>query len=158
MMNKDTLIKLFKYNKDGTFTRLVTVSSKAKEGQKVKGYFSQGYLNTRVNNKSYRYHRLVYTYFFDTPKKHVDHIDGNTLNNRIKNLRQVCPSQNVGNTKLSKRNKSGARGVSFYSKKWTCRLYFKNKSVFYFRSFSKKECCKKCTEKYLEVWGEYARY
>lgn len=49
--------------------------------------------------KSYRVHRLVYlTFVGDIPKnKVIDHIDGNTSNNCINNLRCVTPSENVLN-------------------------------------------------------------
>ena len=41
----------------------------------------------------------------------VDHINGNTLDNRSENLQFVSHRQNMVNCKLSKRNKSGYRGV-----------------------------------------------
>lgn len=43
----------------------------------------------------------------------VDHIDGNTLNNRLSNLRIVQHCVNGRNMKFNKNNTSGVRGVSF---------------------------------------------
>ena len=46
-------------------------------------------------------------------KVHIDHADGNTLNNTRGNLRKSSPLQNGGNRlRLNHRNSSGFRGVS----------------------------------------------
>jgi len=47
------------------------------------------------------------------PEGHIDHIDGDTLNDRIKNLRDVTNAENHKNAKMAKSNKSGFNGVSF---------------------------------------------
>lgn len=45
--------------------------------------------------------------------KLVDHIDRDTLNNRRSNLREISKSGNAVNSKMNRRNSSGARGVSW---------------------------------------------
>jgi len=55
----------------------------------------------------------------------IDHIDGNTFNNKKDNLRVVNSSQNVRHrTKLAKNNKSGKTGVCFAKNvnKWNARI------------------------------------
>lgn len=47
----------------------------------------------------------------------VDHRDGDTLNNQRSNLRCCQHRQNIRNSKISKRNKTGFKGVSFNTQK-----------------------------------------
>lgn len=54
----------------------------------------------------------------------VDHIDSDGLNNRRSNLRLATVSQNHFNSRISKRNTSGFKGVSFEKRanKWLARI------------------------------------
>lgn len=56
----------------------------------------------------------------------LDHIDRNTLNNRIENLRPCNESQNAANAKTCSHNTSGYRGVYFDKDrdKWVARIRF----------------------------------
>ena len=54
----------------------------------------RGYVKTTINRKKYYFHRIVTNAESDY---HVDHIDGNTLDNRKKNLRAVPPIINHQN-------------------------------------------------------------
>jgi hypothetical protein len=59
-------------------------------------------------------HRLVFFLCnenIDIEKKKIDHKDNNPSNNRKENLQIATTSQNACNTKLSKRNKSGTKGL-----------------------------------------------
>jgi hypothetical protein len=54
----------------------------------------------------------------------VDHIDGNTLNNCRSNLRLATAAENQRNRRLSKRNTTGYKGVSYVDAydKWTASI------------------------------------
>jgi len=62
----------------------------------------------------------------------VDHIDGNTGNNRIENFRASNKSLNACNSKLSSCNTSGHKGVVWHkgAGKWMCQL-IANKKIIY---------------------------
>jgi hypothetical protein len=71
-------------------------------------------------------HQLVADAFIENPenKQCVDHQDNNPLNNCVENLRWVTLSQNSQNAKISKRNKSGFKGVCFNknANKWQAQI------------------------------------
>ena len=48
----------------------------------------------------------------------VDHKNGITTDNSIKNLRWVTPQQNIMNRGIHSNNTSGYIGVYFHNKKW----------------------------------------
>ena len=62
-----------------------------------------------------RLHILVAMTFLDNPKNRpcVDHINGDKADNRLVNLRFATTKENAQNSKISSRNTSGIKGVSF---------------------------------------------
>lgn len=66
--------------------------------------------------------------------KYVDHINGNTLDNRKSNLRVCSNAANLRNGKLRPNNTTGKTGVSFYpqyneSKPWFARIRVGYKTI-----------------------------
>lgn len=68
-----------------------------------------------------------------TKGKEVDHVDGNSLNNNPLNLRESNRFQNAYNSKISNRNTSGHKGVSWYKaySKWMVRIRKNGKNNFF---------------------------
>ena len=99
-----------------------------------------GYLhvNLTVNKKarSQLLHRLIYLYHHETLPKIIDHVDNNPLNNVIHNLRPATQSENCQNRKVSLKNKSGKKGVSWCAntRRWVVQIY-KNKRHIFKRRF-----------------------
>lgn len=56
---------------------------------------------------------------------HVDHINGNGLDNRRENLRVTTMSQNLMNQRKSRANTSGFKGVSFHKQRQKWRACIK---------------------------------
>jgi len=65
--------------------------------------------STRIGKKIIKLQRFI---MGDPPGLVVDHWDGDRLNNHKSNLRACTVQQNNMNAGMSKRNKSGYRGVS----------------------------------------------
>ena len=87
------------------------------------------------NQKSERiyFHRLIMN---PSEEQQVDHISGNTLDNRKSNLRLVSIQENMCNLKKKKNNTSGVRGISFDKRKnrWTVDFTYK-KQRYYMKTF-----------------------
>ena len=117
-------------------------------------------------NKDNQYgvkHVTMHKFLMDTPfGMQVDHIDGNGLNNCRENLRICTQSQNNGNYRISARNKSGFKGVSWHKKtgKWRATLatYMLDKKQQYLGVFENKEDAAKAYNEAAKVYfGEFAR-
>lgn len=61
----------------------------------------------------------------------VDHINGNPLDNRRKNIRICSRQQNTWNSKLNRKNTSGYKGVSLHkpSGKWVAKIKVNMKRI-----------------------------
>lgn len=66
-----------------------------------------------IDNKHYLTHRVVYEMFNGEIEEgyDIDHIDGNSRNNKIENLRPVKHVTNMRNCKKRSDNKTGVTGV-----------------------------------------------
>jgi len=72
----------------------------------------------RIGQRSYIASRIILTLFDkNDPDKYVDHKDGNSLNNKVENLRYVTENQSAQNRKVKTTNNSGVSGVYFRRKR-----------------------------------------
>jgi hypothetical protein len=74
---------------------------------------SESYYTVRYKRKKYMCHRVVYELLVKTISEgmEIDHIDGNKLNNKISNLREVSKRLNQRNKSKHRNNTSGTTGV-----------------------------------------------
>lgn len=92
------------------------------------------YFKVKLGNLGgFSVHRIIYylSTLENVDKFVVDHIDGNTLNNNISNLRKVSQAQNNLNSKISKNSISGIKGITFQRRtgKWIARIQLNKKRI-----------------------------
>lgn len=93
-----------------------------------------GYWDVTWKGVAHKAHRLAWAFMYGPPdpKKVIDHINGDRLDNRIANLRLVSGSQNGLNQKaLSSRTASGCSGVYWSPKdrRWFAKIVVDKKQI-----------------------------
>lgn len=120
-----------------------------------------GYKVIILNGKHYRVHRLLAKAFIENPlnKECVDHINCNTIDNNLINLRWVTKNENSYNRTLSKNNKSGCKGV-FKLSDDRYRAYIRhNKKTTYLGYFTTLHEAKTARQiKANLLFGEFTNY
>lgn len=104
------------------------------------------YIYISIHGRVYPAHRLIWMLFNGSVPDNVDHFNGNSLDNRIENLRNVTPKMNSRNMRRHVTNKSGISGVHWCAtrNKWVvqCQINSKTSSLGRFDDFF-EACCKR---------------
>lgn len=132
---------LLHYNAEtGVFTWAIRQSNKT--AGSLAGYADQrGYWRIKIQGRRYRAHRLAWLYVNGELPICIDHIDGNTTNNAIANLRIGEKGINQQNVRRPQRNnKSGFLGVHKRSDSGTYRVCISvNGKIRYFGGYKSPE-------------------
>lgn len=72
---------------------------------------SNGYVNVHIAGNNYLLHRIVWLWHNHDVPEYIDHIDRNTKNNSIENLRPCTLAENQQNVKVRFDNKTGYKGI-----------------------------------------------
>lgn len=161
MITQEILQEYFDYQ-DGELVRI-----KATRGQSIgkkAGWITTcngvQYKKMSFSHKTLYVHRMIYLWHYGKIVKYIDHINGNSLDNRIENLREATQSQNCANQALKKNNTSGYKGVRFRkdTNRWTANVMLNGKNI----SFGCFDNPKDAYEAYkigsTKLFGEFARH
>lgn len=129
-LTSERLRQLVHYDPEtGIFTRKEDRGGH-KAGEVMGSVSHRGYMKIGVDMRRYYAHRLAWLYMHGEMPKVVDHINGNTLDNRIANLRNVSQAENLQNiTRPSRNSTSGMLGVYKKRRKWASALSLNNRTV-----------------------------
>jgi hypothetical protein len=112
-----------------------------------------------INRKLYLRSILVWCiHYNEIPNKMIDHIDTNSLNDKIGNLRLATRSQNFGNKRINKNNKCGFKGVSLDKRRgtYTAEICVERKRIRKGGFKTAEEAHELYMKLALEYFGEFA--
>ena len=133
-----------------------------KWGVTKKGEFGHIYVRRRIKENGRTINYLMHRFILNmSDKLHVDHINGNGLDNRRENLRTCNESQNQCNRPKQKNNTTGFKGVSVISgrckKKFRAQIHT-NKETIYLGSFlTAVEAAKAYDSSAIKIHGNFAK-
>lgn len=120
----------------------------------------RGYLCGGFKGKKYLAHRIIWKMVHGFDPLHIDHIDGNNLNNRADNLRSVTAQDNLRNRRIPSNSSSGHIGVTNKSGNyWRAYITVDNKTVNLGNFSTKAEAiaARKAAEKVLGFHNNHGR-
>ena len=117
--------------------------------------FHFGYVVERVRGKPRRLHSFIMGDHYTE----VDHIDGNRLDNRKKNLRKATRMQNVQNTPKRRNCKTNYKGVEKLSKgsRWRARITVEKQTINLGTYATEQEAAMAYDMAAMRYFGEFAR-
>lgn len=162
MITRERLFQLLEYDsKAGKFYWLVD-KGKGRAGQEAGHVRPDGYRDICLDQKHYLLHRLVWfveTGSFPPKGLHLDHIDRDSTDSRIENLRLASVSQNLANSQMPCTNTSGAKGVSWNKSinKWTAQIHVMQKKIHLGCFVHIEDAAAAYAEAAKEHFGEFSR-
>lgn len=159
MLTQERLKEVLHYDPEtGLFTWLVRPGkfSRKRVGD-VAGYSrpDDGYVEIKIDGKSYYGHRLAFLYMTGSfPEHDGEHKNTNGSDNRWKNLRPATRSQNLGNTNVKRNSATGIKGVGVHhTGRFYARFRYKNLGVFDTAELASAAYSKAAND----YFGEFAR-
>lgn len=149
MLTQDRLKELVDYCPGtGTFTLKKYRGGRVKAGEKLGSMTSKGYIDIKVDGKTYKAHRLAFVYMEGSAPNEVDHINRVRDDNRWSNLRAITRGDNC-------RNRGGANKDGLPSGIYRHRRKFKvmvgvDYNPIYLGLFNTVEEAEKCRSEFIE--------
>ncbi len=126
MISVEELRHFLEYDPDtGALTWKRSKNFLMKSGIRAGKRDGKGYISIKWDGDVIFGHRIAWAlYYGEWPDGLIDHIDGDTANNRISNLRLTNRSGNAHNRRINGNSTSGAKGVCWHkqSGKWMASI------------------------------------
>ena len=158
MLTQNELKQLLHYDQDtGVFTWKISKGS-AYCGKTYKAK-KRHYIVHRINNTKYKAHNLAWLYVYGSmPNGVIDHINGDILDNRICNLRDITNYENSLNIKNKKNSYSRFKGAAKRNDGvYQVQIRTKNRQIYIGRYKSEFEAAYRYDLASLQYHGEFGR-
>lgn len=128
-------------------------------GMARKGKGDKYYWVIKLNGKAYKRSRLIYFYIHGRfPSPCIDHINGNSLDDRPSNLREATVTQNSWNHKGRKKKSDLPMGIRKQCNKYIARISYNKKQII-IGSFDDIETANAAYKnKRIELYGNFCGY
>lgn len=156
----DRAREMLSYDPETGEFRWVMASGRARAGDIAGSKTRLGYRLIMIDKRRYMAHRLAWLWVHGVwPKGDIDHINGDSCDNRIANLREATRSQNQCNHSRRATNKSGFKGVSWHKggRKWKAQIGHKGRWHFLGLYEDPKEAHLAYVAAAHRLHGEFAR-
>ena len=162
MLTQEMLLENFRYDeKTGNLYWKVKRSYTTNLSKPISAKDRYGYIVvcTKLSGKTknYRIHRLIWMMIYGMTPRNIDHIDGNTTNNQISNLREVTHQQNMMNRKKRCDSKSIYKGIYKVKNSWVAEIWFMNKRHYLGSFKTDKEAGIAYVQAAKKLHGNFAR-
>ena len=160
MLTAEYLREVLHYTPEtGVFVWRHNRQGHVKAGDVAGSVGSHGYVAIGIKGTKYLAHRLAWLYVHGGwPRRYLDHVSRDRVDNRIVNLREAEPWQNSANSPAHKDSSSGLRGVSAAKGKWNARVMVSGK-LHLLGTFSKIEDADAAVRAARHLYaGEFAPY
>jgi len=150
MITPEILNDMFRYSAGCLYKK--NKGGRLKVGQRV-GSYDKRYRKVQIDGRKYLEHRLIFLMHHWYLPKVVDHINGDSFDNRVENLRESTTSLNCANRKGW--SKSKFKGV--YRRKNRYESGIRNGKLLFLGSFgTPEEAAEAYDKKAIEIYGASA--
>lgn len=153
-LTREMVSEFIDYNAEtGILTRVKSLSNRVKVGDVVGTPTTRGYLQTTVLGQKLKAHRIAWLLAYGKwPDGVIDHINGNTSDNRLENLRDVSQQENTQNMRGPRStNSHGYFGCTFNAGKWSALIRVDGK----YRYLGRFVCPKEAEAAYVQAKRQF---